>query len=119
MPPVSLTFSTPGTVKLPDFKLSWDWTSVMLRVPKRAFNPALAEDWPELSGCVPKMEHASVAVFAADYPSDHSGPILCPQGWVKRSKTGRLARFPHSTVAGDPYGNRTRVSAVRGPRPDR
>jgi hypothetical protein len=28
-------------------------------------------------------------------------------------------RFVAMKKSGDPYGNRTRVSAVRGPRPDR
>ena len=33
--------------------------------------------------------------------------------------TARISRHYSISIIGDPYGNRTRVSAVKGPRPNR
>ena len=45
-------------------------------------------------------------------PAMRKGDSACP--FARKEPRLRKAR-----EAGDPYGNRTRVSAVRGPRPDR
>ncbi len=67
-----------------------------------------------------KVEDAGPRVFEGGGHTDHFVRILGTQGWVKRRLRPHKPRKSAILAgAGDPYGNRTRVSAVKGPRPNR
>ena len=54
----------------------------------------------------------------------HAAKAAAPKGKLREDTRRFLAASPSGATAagqmdGDPYGNRTRVSAVKGPRPNR
>ena len=45
--------------------------------------------------------------------------VMATLGQAQMQRADAKAPTPTTSKSGDPYGNRTRVSAVRGPRPNR